>query len=152
MPNSGLDVMIDLDKVEDLNRLYRLFSMVPTGLPSLRRGIKSSIICRGREVNQASLSSEGGDEADPEVDKTEGRTAKGKAKARAGGTPSPTLTFALKWVQDVLDLKDKFDKGWRQAFDSNRDVETSINEVISLARLACFSRLIIIRPSKILSI
>ncbi|KAL4062116.1 Cullin, partial [Scleroderma citrinum] len=128
MPNSGLDPMIDLDKVEDLSRLYRLFNMVPTGLPSLRRGLKSSIIRRGKEVNQASMCAEGGEDVDIEGDKTEGKTAKGKGKARAGGNLPQTLPFALKWVQDVLDLKDKFDKGWKEAFDSNRDIESSINE------------------------
>lgn len=131
MPNSGLDPMIDLDKIEDLSRLYRLFSMVPSGLPSLRRGLKYSIIRRGKEVNQASMCAEGGDDVEIEADKTEAKTAKGKAKARAGGIPSQNLTSALKWVQDVLNLKDKFDKGWKEAFDSNRDIETSTNEVMN---------------------
>lgn len=131
MSNSGLDPMLDLDKIEDLNRLYRLFGMVPGGLPSLRRGLKNSIIRRGKEVNQASMCTEGGEEVEIEADKTEAKTAKGKAKARTGGMPPQTLTSALKWVQDVLDLKDKFDKGWKEAFDSNRDIESSINEVMN---------------------
>ncbi|KAF9237673.1 Cullin family-domain-containing protein [Melanogaster broomeanus] len=93
-PNSGLDSMIDLDKVEDLKRLYRLFILKakpPTWIPPGTKG-------------------------------------KGKGKARIQGGATQTLTLALRWVQDVLDLKDKFDRLWRAALYSNREVEGSLNE------------------------
>ncbi|KAG6331221.1 hypothetical protein ID866_7870, partial [Astraeus odoratus] len=130
MPNSGLDPMIDLDKLEDLNRLYRLFIMVPSGLPALRRGLKDSILRRGKEINQPSSCTDGGEDVDIETDRMEVETAKpnAKGKARAAGGPSQTLNLALKWVQDILDLKDKFDKVWKDAFVSNREVESAINE------------------------
>ncbi|KAF8135043.1 Cullin-domain-containing protein [Boletus edulis] len=92
MPNSGLDSMIDLDKVEDLNRLFRLFTLVPTGLPILRRSLKDSTLRRGKDINPV------------------------------------TLSLALKWVQDVLDLKDRFDRLWKKAFESNRELESALNE------------------------
>ncbi|EGO24838.1 hypothetical protein SERLADRAFT_449585 [Serpula lacrymans var. lacrymans S7.9] len=130
MPNSGMDIMIDLDKLQDLNRLYRLFIMVPTGLPTLRKALKDSIAQRGRVINQASLSADGDQDSGDGGATEPGDSAKGKgkAKARAPGIGSQTLTLALKWVQDVLDLKDKFDHVWKQALRSDRDIDSSMNE------------------------
>ncbi|TCD68497.1 cullin-3 [Steccherinum ochraceum] len=124
MPNSGLDSMIDLDKLNDLSRLFKLFMMVPDGLQTLKRATRESVIRRGRDINSASVPNDG---TDPPVDEDPGGKGKGKAKARP--TPaSQTLTLALKWVQDVLDLKDKFDQIWSKAFRSDRDLEGTLNE------------------------
>lgn len=138
MPNSGLDSMIDLDKVEDLSRLYRLFTIVPTGLPILRRSLKDSILRRGKDINQSSISSEVAEDVDVDVDEVDttvtASKGKGKGKARAQGPPQ-TLTLALKWVQDVLDLKDRFDRLWKQAFGSHREVEGALDEVFTCGRI-----------------
>ena len=130
MPNSGLDAMIDSDRIEDLARLYRLFTKVSAGLPCMRKSLRETIIRRGKEINESS-SSTGGEGADSgEDDGMEGSgKGKGKAKARPPNPASQTLSLALKWVQDVLDLKDKFDKIWSKAFQSDRDLESSLNEV-----------------------
>jgi cullin 3 len=139
MPNSGLDVMVDLDKLDDLNRLYRLFIMVPNGLPTLRRSFKDSILRRGREINLASTSVDAGQDVD-DGDLNDVETTKGKDKSqgRAAAGP-PTLALALKWVQNVLDLKDKFDCIWRRAFENNRELESSLNEVGALFCTTCTS-------------
>ncbi|OCH95394.1 Cullin-domain-containing protein [Obba rivulosa] len=125
MPNSGLDVMIDLDKFDDLSRLYSLFIMVPAGLPSLKKALRETIVRRGKDINAS------GDIADAEdmpEEEFEANRAKGKAKARPTNTGSQTLQLALKWVQDVLDLKDKFDQLWSRSFRSDRELESSMNE------------------------
>ncbi|KAG9315306.1 Cullin [Chiua virens] len=129
LPNSGMDSMIDLDKVDDLNRLYRLFMRVATGPPALRRSLKDSVLRRGKDINQSSISTDVGEDvdADDEDTTTTGTKGRGKSKARAQATPQ-TLTLALKWVQDVLDLKDRFDRLWKQAFESNREIEGALNE------------------------
>lgn len=126
MPNSGLDVMIDADKVEDLARLYRLYKMVPDGLACLRRSLKESIARRGKEINDTSLGAESCDvNVGGEGDTGLRSQDKGKAKARH---PNASALPAIKWVQDVLDLKDKFDSLWKRAFDNDREIESSLNE------------------------
>ena len=62
------------------------------------------------------------------------KKGKGKGKARAT-TQSDALSSALRWVQDVLNLKDKFDTAWEKSFQSNRDVESTLNEVRQLWNL-----------------
>ncbi|THH15832.1 hypothetical protein EW146_g4703 [Bondarzewia mesenterica] len=127
MPNSGLDVMIDLEKFDDLSRLYQLFIMVPDGLLCLRKSLKDSVIRRGMELNEGSMLSQlddggGEDEADPTG------KGKGKAKARPPNAGAQSLALALNWVQDVLHLKDKFDNIWKTSFRSDRDLESGLNE------------------------
>ncbi|OJT11444.1 Cullin-3 [Trametes pubescens] len=130
MPNSGLDAMIDSDRLDDLARLYRLFTRVTAGLPCLRKSLRETVIRRGKEINDAS-SGLGGDGAESQEDEAAAEPsakAKGKAKARPPNPASQTLALALKWVQDVLDLKDKFDTMWSKAFQSDRDLESGLNE------------------------
>ncbi|KAJ7903539.1 Cullin-domain-containing protein [Mycena olivaceomarginata] len=101
MESSGLDAMIDLNKMNDMARLYRLFITVPTD--SIRR--------RGDTINQASSGVEGSQTA-------ASKTAQGVQ----------ILALALKWVQDVLDLKDLFDKIWKEALSCDRELESTLNE------------------------
>ncbi|KAI0925756.1 hypothetical protein AcW1_008104 [Taiwanofungus camphoratus] len=127
MPNSGLDVMIDMDKLDDLGRLYRLFIMVPSGVPCLKKALRESIIRRGKEINATGLSAETDDPPlDDEVETND--NGKGKGKARPPNAAAQTLSLALKWVQDVLDLKDKLDKIWTGSFQSDRELESGLNE------------------------
>ncbi|KAL7411333.1 ubiquitin ligase SCF complex subunit Cullin [Mrakia frigida] len=64
----------------------------------------------------------GGGEKDP----------KGKGKGKEGGaggaSAAGALQSALRWVQEVLDLKDKFDRILREAFSGDKTVQTAINE------------------------
>ncbi|ETW83078.1 hypothetical protein HETIRDRAFT_474227 [Heterobasidion irregulare TC 32-1] len=132
MPNSGLDAMIDLDKFDDLKRLHQLFSMVPEGLPCLRKSLKGSVGRRGAEISGRSSNiqlGEGENEDDAESEKGKGKEkGQEKGKARPPNPNAQSLAIALKWVQDVLHLKDRFDYIWKNSFDSNRDLESGLNE------------------------
>lgn len=125
MENSGLDVMIDTDKIDDIARLYRLYSMVPTGMICLKRALKGSVFRRGRDINQSSSSA---DWDEPDDAQDDNANAKGKGKFKPSASGVQTLGLALKWVQDVLDLKDKFDIVWKRAFGGDRELESALNE------------------------
>jgi len=132
MTGSGLDAMIEHDKLEDLSRLYRLYSLVPEGVPSLRRSLKASVQRRGTELNSVSMEGrelgDGGAEDDPEAP----AAGKGKAKARPPNASAHGLALALRWAEAVLQLKDKFDGIWEMAFKNNREIESGLNEVINI--------------------
>ncbi len=121
--------MIDSDRIDDLARMYRLFTKVLTGLPTLKKALRETIIRRGRQINEAGTTGVDGADSQEEDAPELSAKAKGKAKARPPNAASQTLTLALKWVQDVLDLKDKFDKIWSKSFQSDRELESSLNEV-----------------------
>ena len=122
MPNSGMDSMIDGDKIQSLTLMYKLFKRVATGIPAIRKAFKESIIRRGNEINS---------NAEFDADEPTGAegSSKGKGKAKPRVTGSLTLQQALKWVQDVLELKDKFNRVWLEAFSSDRELETALVEV-----------------------
>lgn len=118
---SGLDTMIDNSKFEDLSRLFKLCIMVPTGLGSLSSALKGSILRRGKQVNEASSS-----DLFVEIEGHARETDKRKGKARP---PTTNNQPALQWMQSVLDLKDRFDRMWKTSFQSNRELESSMNNV-----------------------
>ncbi|KZP23744.1 Cullin-domain-containing protein [Athelia psychrophila] len=130
MPNSGLDAMVDTDKMDDLARLYKLCIMIPTGSPCLRKALKASITRRGNEINTVSTVTDSADKPVDVVGDDDDGKGLGKAKPRPAGG-AQTLALALKWVQDVLDLKDKFDQVWKRSFQSDRDLESALNEAFS---------------------
>jgi hypothetical protein len=65
---------------------------------------------------------------DGDVAAVEGAKGKGKPTKELGGT-AVALANAIRWVQDVLDLKDKFDGVLRDAFAGDKGIQTAINEV-----------------------
>ena len=123
MPNSGMDTMIDTDRIQSLTLMYKLFKRVESGTSAIRKAFKDSIVRRGNEISMNTDF----DAAD-EAGMGEGGS-KGKGKAKLKMTGPQTLQQALKWVQDVLDLKDKFSRVWSEAFGSDRDLETAMVEV-----------------------
>ncbi|KAI0033547.1 Cullin-domain-containing protein [Vararia minispora EC-137] len=129
---SWLDVMIDLDKFEDLSRMYSLFSHVPTGVRVMRRALKDSIARRGAELitlTPGDVEAAVGGEDEVGVGGTKGG---GKGKARAPAVTSQDLSFALKWVEDVLAVKDKLDAALNESFARDRELESGINEAFEL--------------------
>jgi cullin 3 len=125
MQNSGLDVMIDGNKIPDFSRLYRLFLMVPAGLPCLKASLKASIARRGKEINDSNM----GEDSDVDVENLGESSKKAESSSKGKGKVSPGIQPAINWVQAVLSLKDKFDTVWRDAFQSSREVESTLIEV-----------------------
>ena len=124
--------MIDHDKLEDLSRLYHLYSLIVEGVPCLRRSLKVTVQRRGTELNGISM--EGRESGDGDAGDTFDSSARGKGKAKARPPPNAHgFALALRWVEGVLQLKDKFDGLWETAFKSNREIESGLNEVIHLA-------------------
>lgn len=150
MPGSGLDKMIDLEQDADLTRLYTLFQLIPTGISTLQKALKDSIAERGKFVNETEASCGDVDGSSTQVNHeghVEGldeggsplsKPVKGKRKERVGAAPRAKrmLDAALKWVQDVLDLKDVFDGLLERCFkDDKKNVQTAMNEVWLMTRL-----------------
>lgn len=134
MPGSGLVSMLDSDRIADLRRLYLIFLQVPDyqGRLELRLALRTDIEDRGREINTGSTAAlpEAGpsQSGEPGMD-VDGEDTKGKGKARASAAPlSSALSSALRWVQDVLALKDKFDRILDDAFAGDKVMQASINE------------------------
>ncbi|RUS17941.1 Cullin [Endogone sp. FLAS-F59071] len=125
MENSGLIPMLTNDKIDDLSRMYKLFSRVPTGLPEMRAAISAHIKDLGKGVNAnvnsvfvpSAAPSGSGKGKEKEIDKDKDEEGKGG-----------NSQIALRWVQEVLDLKDKFDRILDQAVNKDKTFQTAFNE------------------------
>lgn len=126
MPGSGLHNMLESVLKDDLRRLYRLFWRVQSeGPQQFKTSLKAYVAKRGKAINDgmsaAAASGTDGAEA-PSTDTTD------KEKAGANPASSPQATLALKWVEDVLDFKNKVDDILRDSFDNDKSIETVLNE------------------------
>ncbi|RUS34385.1 Cullin [Jimgerdemannia flammicorona] len=125
MENSGLIPMLTNDKIDDLSRMYKLFSRVSTGLPEMRAAISAHIKNLGKDIN-ANVSSGFPSSSAPSgsAKGKEKETEKEKDDEGKGGNSQ----VALRWVQEVLDLKDKFDRILEQAVNKDKAFQTAFNE------------------------
>lgn len=99
----------------DLSRMYKLFSRVSAGLDEMKEGISKYIMQLGAEINKninADLAS---------------AKAKAPADRAAAGSGGPQV--AIRWVEQVLALQEKFDKILELAANKDRTFQVAFNEV-----------------------
>ncbi|KAG5929954.1 hypothetical protein E4U60_007212 [Claviceps pazoutovae] len=125
MEGSGLRWMIDNDKTGDLAILYKLVSRVEVEKTSLRGSLQKRVVELGLEIENA-LSNTDFSNAQGEGEET-GEADKNKALNPA----AQQTAAAIKWVDDVLRLKDKFDNLLTRCFQNDLGIQTSLNKSFS---------------------
>ncbi|OAA66996.1 scf ubiquitin ligase subunit [Niveomyces insectorum RCEF 264] len=137
MDGSGLKAMVDNDRMLDLGILYELVSRVEAKKLVFRNALQARIIDMGREIEKAL------NEIDFSVAPTTAADAATTAAGAAGVAPgdegkenigkaaplsasAQQTAAAIKWVNDILDLKEKFDKLWVECFDRDLAIQTAI--------------------------
>ncbi|CAK7270871.1 hypothetical protein SEPCBS119000_004311 [Sporothrix epigloea] len=110
MDGSGLRAMINNDRFEDLEILYELVSCVESKQLLFRQQLQENIVSLGVEIEKTLQ----------ETDFSAGSEAPLSASAQQ-------TAAAIKWVNDILDLKDKFDRLWRDCFQKNLAVQSAIS-------------------------
>lgn len=128
---TGLRSMIDNDRLEDLSIIYRLVSRpgVKEGVEKLKRIMSVRIIELGVEIekglNDVNLS---GPKADPDGEDAPNDAAE-RAKPLTGAARQTAA--AVKWVDDVLQLKDKFDRFLSECFSNDKILESALTKSFS---------------------
>jgi cullin 3 len=107
--DSGVSYMIDNDRQEELALMFELGGRVDKNLPELKKALEQRILQIGKEINAIAL-------APP--------------TSEAQATAQQTLA-AIKWVEDVLSLKDKIDRIWEQSFAKSQPMQTAITQYFS---------------------
>jgi len=137
--DTGLKWLVDSGKLEELSTLYSLVSLDPTAKGKVTRVLESHVIELGREIQRvlqatdffstpAASAPEEADKNDEAAGKNEagGRTKPSQLTAAAQQTAA-----AIKWVDDVLSLKDKFDRIWSECFKKDLSIQTAITKSFS---------------------
>lgn len=109
MDGSGLKSMIDNDRFDDLEILYELVSRVESKHGVLRSALQVRIIELGVDIEKALR------ETDFQV--------QGEAPLSASAQQTAA---AIKWVNDILDLKEKFDRLWKECFQMDLAIQSAI--------------------------
>ncbi|PGH05013.1 hypothetical protein AJ79_06899 [Helicocarpus griseus UAMH5409] len=123
MPDSGVKYMLNNDRLDDLKNVYELNSRVDQKKRALTNAVQARIVELGTDVNAAAK-----DFAQSSNQKTSDRGANGgKGKGSEDKAPANLQTAAaIKWVDDVLQLKLRFDNVWEQSFMCDQAMQTSI--------------------------
>ena len=123
LENSGVRYMLDNDRLSELENIYDLSARVDPEKTELRKAIQSRIVNQGTEVNTAASNSALA--APPKQVTADGDRAGEEAKAPEKPINQQTIA-AIKWVDDVLGLKEKYDRVLAVAFQGDQFLQTTI--------------------------
>ncbi|TRX90061.1 hypothetical protein FHL15_008980 [Xylaria flabelliformis] len=129
LEGSGIRAMIDNDRVEDLKILYTLVSRVDDKVPALRNALAVRVMELGNEIEQNLNNTDFSIAQGPSTEEPNGDGEKPKPKAL--NAAAQLTAAAIKWVDDVLQLKDKFDQLWVACFDRKAVIETALTRSFS---------------------
>ncbi|KAJ2905371.1 putative cullulin 3 protein [Zalerion maritima] len=123
LDRTGLGAMIDNDKRDDLSILYRLLLRVDSKLPHLKAAISKRVLESGLEIEKAV----GNMDLSTVSNQKDGEEAKASSAPKTGSAAAQQATSsALKWVQDVLDLRKRFRMMLQVCFDNNSIIESAL--------------------------
>ncbi|KAJ3022542.1 UNVERIFIED_CONTAM: hypothetical protein HDU68_009045 [Siphonaria sp. JEL0065] len=141
MENSGLIVMLTNNNTEDLGRMYRLFERVNNGHPAMQECISKEIRRIGKEVNELY----GGVTSTPSSSTNNNRPSSSESSRSATAangstsenTPTPTTAVPaqqtanpIKWIEFLLEVKNRFDKLVESAFSKDKNFVNTINDAM----------------------
>lgn len=131
MEGSGIKAMIENDRYEDLTLLYHLISRVDQSKEPLKVALSTRVVELGSEINttiaNTDFSNVGGVAED-------GEGAEGGEKSKGSKQQSAAVkatAAAIRWVDDVLTMKEKFDNMWKKCFNEDLILQTALTKSFS---------------------
>lgn len=131
MEGSGVKAMIENNRHEDLTLLYTHISRVDPSKAPLKAALQSRIVELGSEINRMIADT---DSAPPPAGPAEeGEPAEGadKTKAPKQSASARQTAAAIRWVDDVLGLKDKFETMLEECFSGDLILQSAITKSFS---------------------
>ncbi|RDL34783.1 Cullin-domain-containing protein [Venustampulla echinocandica] len=130
MEGSGIKAMIENDCFDDLALLYQHISRVDPLKAPLKKALQARVMDMGSDINKIVTNADFSASTVPteEADATEGGE---KSKAAKQNTASKQTAAAIKWVDEVLHLKDKFDTMWKRCLNEDLILQTALTKSFS---------------------
>ncbi|KIW80280.1 hypothetical protein Z517_06895 [Fonsecaea pedrosoi CBS 271.37] len=122
MEGTGVQSMLDNDKIQDLANVYELVSRVDPRKTALKDVVKKRVIELGTDINKVANVI---GEAAPAAKATQKAGADGKGIQQEKALNQQTHA-AIMWVDQVLMLQAKFDKIWKEAFQKDTILEKAL--------------------------
>ncbi|KAJ5375309.1 hypothetical protein N7517_007315 [Penicillium concentricum] len=121
LEGTGVRRMLDHDQLDGLQNVYLLNKRVDKKKQALTKLVNTRIVEMGKEINASSILLP--QVPAPSADKGEKKPEKGKDKEKP---QNQQTVSAIRWVDDILSLKRKFDDIWEHAFASDQGMQGSI--------------------------
>lgn len=126
---SGIKAMIEHDRIADLTLLYQHISRVDLSKEPLKNALQTRVVDLGSEINKTILTTDFSNLAEAQPEDGMAVTADSeKPKAQKISATARQTAAAIKWVDLVLQLKDKFDNMWRKCFDQDLILQTALTK------------------------
>ena len=123
MEGSGVKYMLKTDRLSELEMVYDLVARVDPRKEKLKLAVQERIIELGTELNNAA-SNMAAMPMSKDLNQ-DGETAEADSKAPGAKAISQQTVAAIKWVDDILQLKEKFDNVLAVAFKSDQGLQTA---------------------------
>jgi len=130
MEGSGIKAMIENDRFEDLTLLYQLISRVDQSKEPLKVALQSRVVSLGSEINKMILETDFSAVAAP-AEEGEAEGSNDKSKAPKQNAAAKATAAAIRWVDEVLKLKDKFDNMWKRCLGEDLILQTALTKSFS---------------------
>lgn len=126
--DTGLRFMLDNDRFEDLKLVYKLVARVDPEKQALKNMMCKRLVELGREINKNANPSTALAVAPAAVPAENGDSAKnsGAAAANEDKAANNLTVIAIRWVDEVIALKDKYEKVWTRSFDEDKGIQASM--------------------------
>jgi len=127
LEGSGVKHMLDNDRLNDLEMIYDLSARVDPKKDELCKAVQSRIVDLGTDINNATKVAL---QAQPKPSAPNGEKANGDDKTEDKAAEKPInqqTTAAIKWVDEVLQLKGKFDTVLEVAFQGDQGLQTAFS-------------------------
>lgn len=114
MEGTGVKNMLDNDKISDLTNVYDLICRVDPKKVALKEAVQQRVIELGNEINkmaQVTLSS---------------RPQPRDARDNSDRAITQQSQAAIDWVEQILQLKSKYDNLWENGFRNDSDMEKAL--------------------------
>jgi cullin 3 len=122
--DSGVRHMVDNDRMHDLGLVFNLEARVDPRKPELTKAMQKIILEMGTNINDAATAASTAQAAPVPVEDA----SEDKSKPNAGAAKVNQQTVAaLKWVEDILALKDRFDNIWKHSFEQDQTLQIALN-------------------------
>lgn len=124
--DSGVQFMVNNERLNDLGLVFELEARVDARKTELTKALQKIITEMGTNVNNAAIAASTAQPAPT----GEGED-KDKAKGPGERVVNQQTVAALKWVEEVLELKDQFDNIWKVSFQEDQVLQTALTRSTS---------------------
>ncbi|RAK86220.1 SCF ubiquitin ligase subunit CulC [Aspergillus costaricaensis CBS 115574] len=124
LEGTGVRTMLDNDRIDNLRSVYVLSARVDSKKTPLTTAVQRRIVEMGKEINASAIASQVSASA-------AGKKPEPGEKKPAEKPVNQQTVAAIKWVDDILRLKQKFDNIWENAFESDQVLQSAITSSFS---------------------